>query len=106
MKEFPESEVQAKCFADAGEKRPENSAKTFADFRPLISRKSGCKKFHEKSSKIFHEGRNKILSPRDSGRGAPKQIPLQFEVRFEMRDWRFVVQQSDTSTLQQRKAAI
>ena len=62
MKEIPESEIQAKFFADTGEKCSENLAKNFADFRPLISRKSGRKKFHEKSStystkdetKFFH----------------------------------------------------
>ena len=72
MKEFPESEIQAKFFADAGEKRSENLAKHFADFRPLICRKSGRKKFHEKSStfstkdetKFFHR---EILG----GGGAP-----------------------------------
>ena len=48
MKEFPESEIQAKFFADAGEKSSEDLAKKFPDFRPLISRKSGCKKFHKK----------------------------------------------------------
>ena len=50
MKEFPESEIQAKFFADKSEKRRENLAKNFADFRPLITRKSVCKKFDEKSS--------------------------------------------------------
>ena len=50
MKEIPESEIQVKCFADAGEKRGEILAKKIADFRPLTSRKSGRKKIHEKSS--------------------------------------------------------
>ena len=62
MKEIPESEIQGKFFADAGEKRGEILAKLFADFRPLISKKSGRKKFHGKSStfstrdetKFFH----------------------------------------------------
>ena len=34
MKEIPESEIQAKFFADTGEKRSEILAKKFADFRP------------------------------------------------------------------------
>ena len=46
----PESEIQAKFVTDTGEKRSEILANNFADFRPLISRESGCKKFHEKSS--------------------------------------------------------
>ena len=62
MKEIPESEIQAKFFADTGENRGEILAKHFADFRRLISRKSGRKKFHEKSctfstrdeTKFFH----------------------------------------------------
>ena len=52
----------AKNFADMGEKRGENLAKCFANFRPSISMKSGRKKFHEKSTthstshetKLFH----------------------------------------------------
>ena len=75
MKEIPESEIQAKFFADTGENRGEILAKNFADFRSLISRKSGRKKFHEKILHIFHEGRNKILSPRDSGsRGGHNEV--------------------------------
>ena len=58
----PESEIAAKNFANVGEKRGENLAKFLADFRPSISKKSGRKKFHEKSStnstshetKFFH----------------------------------------------------
>ena len=58
----PESEIAAKNFADMGEKRGENLAKFFAKFRPSISRRSGRKKFHEKSmtnstsheTKFFH----------------------------------------------------
>ena len=58
MKEIPESETQVKFFADTCEKRSEILAKHFADFR----RKSGRKKFDEKSStfstrdeaKFFH----------------------------------------------------
>ena len=34
MKEFPESEILAKFFADTGEKRSEILAKNFADFCP------------------------------------------------------------------------
>ena len=74
MKEFPESRTPAKVFADKGEKRSDILAKHFADFRPLISRKTGRKKFHEKSSTfstrvidllmglfrgaVFHHGRD------------------------------------------------
>ena len=69
MKEFPESEIQPKNFADAGEKRSENLAKHFADFRPLISRKSGCKKFHEKSSTFFTRNETKFFHREILGRG-------------------------------------
>ena len=48
MPKSPESEIAAKIFADMGEKCGEKMAKYFADFRPSISKKSGCKKFHEK----------------------------------------------------------
>ena len=62
MPKSPESEILAKFFADMGEKCGEKMAKFFADFRPSISKKSGCKKFHEKSAtnsagceiKFFH----------------------------------------------------
>ena len=47
MKEIPESETQVKFFADTCEKRSEILAKNFDDFCPLITRKSGRKKFHE-----------------------------------------------------------
>ena len=71
MKETPESEIQTKFFADTGEKRSELLARNFADFRPLISRKSGRKKFHEKSmrdeTKFFHR---EIL-----GVGGPNIMP-------------------------------
>ena len=40
----------AKKFADVGEKRGENLAKFLADFHPSVSKKSGRKTFHEKSS--------------------------------------------------------
>ena len=73
MSMIPESEIQAKFFADTSEKRSENVANIFADFRPSIARKSGRKKFHEKSSTSSTRGRNKILSRRysGSGRGQP-----------------------------------
>ena len=48
MLKSPESEIQAKFFADMGEKCGEKMANFFADFRPSISKKSGRKKFHEK----------------------------------------------------------
>ena len=47
----PESEILAKFLADAGGKCGEKLAKKFSPhFRPSISRKSGRKKFDEKSS--------------------------------------------------------
>ena len=71
MKEFPESEIQAKFFADVGEKRSENLAKNFADFRPLISRKSGYKKFHEKSSTFSTRDETKFFHREILGGGCP-----------------------------------
>ena len=50
---YPESEIHANFFAATGEKGGELLAKHVADFRPLISRKSGRKTFHEKSSTLF-----------------------------------------------------
>ena len=75
MKEFLESEIQTKMFADAGEKRSENLARNFADFRPLISRKSGCKKFHEKSSAFFTRDETNFFHREILGRGCPKNPP-------------------------------
>ena len=75
MKEFPESEIQAKFFADADEKRGENLAKNFADFRLLISRKSGCKKFHEKSSTFSTRDETKFFHCEILGGGCPKGNP-------------------------------
>ena len=59
---FPQSEVLVKFVQETGEKCSEHLAKTFADFRPSISRESVRKTFHEKSStfstlhqiKFFH----------------------------------------------------
>ena len=44
---------RAKLIADFGEKCGETLARNVADFRPSISRKSGRKRFHEKSSTTF-----------------------------------------------------
>ena len=62
MPKSTESEIPANLFADMGEKRGENLAKNFADFRPSISSRSGRKKFHAKlatnsagrETKFFH----------------------------------------------------
>ena len=76
MKEFPESEIQAKFFADAGEKGSENLANTFCRFSPFSFQEKWLQEISRKILHIFHEGRNKILSPRDSGRGVPQDLPL------------------------------
>ena len=78
MKEYPESEIQAKFFADAGEKRSEILAKNFADFYPLPFnfQEKWPQEISQKILHIFHKGRNKILSPRDSGRGVPQVYDL------------------------------
>ena len=73
MKEFPESEIQANFFTDAGEKRRENLAKNFANFRPLIFRKSGRKKFHEKSSTFSTRDETKFFHRKILGGGCPKK---------------------------------
>ena len=72
MKQFPESKIQAKFFADAGEKRSENLAKNFAEFRPLISRKSGRKKFHKKSSTFSTRDETKFFHREILGGGRKK----------------------------------
>ena len=71
MPKSPETEVLAKFFADIREKRGENLARNFADFRPSISRKIGRKKFHENSSanstshdiKFFHREPLRLWEP-------------------------------------------
>ena len=72
MKEIPESEIQARFFADTGEKRSEILAKNVADFRPLTSRKSGRKKFHEKSSTFSTKDKTKFFHREILGVGGPK----------------------------------
>ena len=71
MKEIPESEIQAKFFADTGGKRGEILAKKFEDFRPLISRKSGRKKFHKKSSTFSMRDETKFFHREILGVGGP-----------------------------------
>ena len=73
MKEIPESEIQAKFFADTGEKRTEILAKNFADFRPFIFRKSGRKKFHRKSSTFSTRAETKFFHGEILGVGGPKK---------------------------------
>ena len=77
MKEIPESEVQAKFFADTGEKRSEVLGKIFADFRPLISKEKWPQEISRKILHIFREVQNKILSQRESGSGGPQLRRLQ-----------------------------
>ena len=50
----------------------ENLAKKIADFRPLISRKSGCKKFHEKPSTFSTRDETKFFHREILGGGCPK----------------------------------
>ena len=71
MKEIPESEIQAKCFADTGEKRGEILAKSFAGFRPFIFSKRGRKKVHEKSSAFSTRVKTKLLHREILGVGGP-----------------------------------
>ena len=73
MKEYPESEIQAKFFADAGEKRSENLAKNFADFCPSISRKSDRKNFHKKTSTFSTRDETKFFHREILGGGCPKE---------------------------------
>ena len=75
MREIPESEIQAKLFADTGEKRSEISANKIADFRPLISRKSGRKRFHEKSSTFSTMDEAKFFHREILGVGGAPRIP-------------------------------
>ena len=62
---------RAKIFADAGKKPSENLANIFADFRPFISRKSGRKKFHEKSSTFPRGTKQNSFTARFLEGGAP-----------------------------------
>ena len=76
MTMIPESEIPASVFVYTGEKRSEILAKHFAGFRLLISRESGSKKFHEKSStfstrdeiKFFHREILGVRGPKTSGK--------------------------------------
>ena len=67
MKEIPESEIQVKFSADAGEKRGEILARNICRFSPFNFQEKWPQKISRKILHIFHEGRNKILSQRDSG---------------------------------------
>ena len=82
IKEIPESEIQAKFFADTGEKRSEILAKHFADSRPLISRKSGRKKLHEKPSTFSTREETKFFHSEILGVGGPKKPPGLENPRF------------------------
>ena len=73
MKEIPESEIQAKCFADTGKKRSEILGK-IRRFLPCVFEEKWPQEISRKILHIFHEGRNKILSPRDSGSGGPQLL--------------------------------
>ena len=59
-----ESEILAKVFAEVGEKRGETLAKLFADFRPLISRKSGRNEFHDNSRRISRAKKDNSFTAR------------------------------------------
>ena len=83
MKKFPESEIQGEFFRRRGRKTQrifgetfysENLAKNFADFRPLISRKSGCKKFHEKSSTFSTRDETRVFHREIPGGGVPQHL--------------------------------
>ena len=71
VKEIPESEIQAKLFADAGEKHGEILATKIRRFSPFNFQGKWPQKNSRKILHIFHEGRNKILSQRGSGSGGP-----------------------------------
>ena len=53
-------------------KTQRNFGEMFCRFFPLISQKKWPQEISRKILHIFHEGRNKILSPRDSGSGGPQ----------------------------------
>ena len=74
MKEFPESEIQTKNSADAGEKTQRKFGENFCRFSPFNFQEKWLQEISRKILHIFHEGRNKILSPRDSGKGLPQQL--------------------------------
>ena len=76
MNIIPKSENPSiKCFADIRESYGEILARMFADFRPLIPGKVAARNFTKFLYRL-HEGRNKFLSPRDSGSGGPKTIDV------------------------------
>ena len=77
------SEILANIFADMG---GENLAKFFADFRPSISRKSGCKKFHEKSSTNFAGRETKFFNRETLGAWPKKSV---FTMRFPIQSLRW-----------------
>ena len=56
---------------DTGEKRSEMLAKNVADFLPLISRKCGRKKFHEKSSTLPTRDKTEFFHGEILGVGGP-----------------------------------
>ena len=81
----PGSETQAKILADIGEKRGKNLAKTVADFCPSISRQSGRKKFHEKSSTICTSHETTFVHRETLGIGRPNPVATKDWNRF----WHF-----------------
>ena len=64
--------MQAKFFADAGEKTQRKFGEKFCRFSPFNFQEKWLQEISRKIVHIFHKGRNKILSLRDSGRGVPR----------------------------------
>ena len=87
MKEIPQSEIQVKFFADTGEKRSEILAKNFADFCPLISRKSSRKKFHAKSSTFSTRDEGKFFHREILGVGGPNVSLGENRISQGVEDW-------------------
>ena len=71
-----------KCFADTCAKRSEILAKQFAGLRPLISRKSGRKKLHEKSSTFSTRDETKFFHSKILGVVGPNLFGWVFFVRW------------------------
>ena len=79
--------MQAKFFADTGEKRSENWAIFFCRFSPFNFQEKWLQEISRKILHIFHEGRNKILSQRDSRRGVPQNTYQDAQKRSSCWKW-------------------
>ena len=82
MKKMPESEIQATSFRRYGRKTQRNFGEKILRFSPFNFQEKWPEEISREILHIFHEGRNKILSPRDSGSRGREARRRRFTAQF------------------------